>query len=368
MKLTRRDFLKTSAMGAAAVAAAGVLGACGSSSSSSSAPAETKAADNGDAMATTEAMDDMAETRENYLTFKIGTSYTEGSSFFEGVTEFKRLVEENTKGAVMVEIYGASALGSEGEMSEGVGMGTVDCCLIGSSSIAKHDSNFTVFSLPYLFVGNDHVDAVFAGAPGQAFRDSIWANSHVMILDYWDSGFRHYSNSKHEINSPADMQGLLIRVPDNKIQHATAEALGASTTTLSFNEVYLACSNGTIDGQEGPVFSFLEANLYEVQKYMVLDGHIYAVMGVLMNGAVWEKMTPEDQEIVMKAAYDAGIVEKNSIRSQEADQIEFLKEQGMTINETPDKAEWREVTASVYGQFEETFGADLITEIKDFPF
>ena len=307
-------------------------------------------------------------TRETYLTFKVGTSHNADSFFYAGLAEFEKLVEENTKGAVQVEVFADEALGTEGEMAEGVAMGTVDCALVGSSSVAKLDSTFNVFCLPYLFVNNEHVDAVFAGEPGQIYRDKIWNANHVMVLDYWDSGFRHYSNSKHEINGPEDMAGLLVRIPDNPIQAATAAALGASTSTLGYKEVYLACSNGTVDGQEGPVFAFCDDNFYEVQDYMVLDGHIYTVMGLLMNGNVWEKMTAEDQEIVMQAAKDAGLVEKEGIRSNEAQQIEYLKEQGMIINENPDKEAWRAVTASVYEQFEDTYGADLIEQIKNYPY
>lgn len=306
--------------------------------------------------------------RETYVTFKAGTSYNAGTAFYSGLEEFERLVEENTQGAVQVEIFGGEALGSEGEMAEGVAMGTVDVCLVGASSVAKLDSNFNVFSLPYLFINNDHVDAVFAGEPGQLFRDNIWNSNHVMMLDYWDSGFRHYSTNKCEINSPADMKGQLIRIPDNPIQAATAAALGASTSTLGFKEVYLACSNGTVDGQEGPVFAFVDNNFDEVQKYMVLDGHIYAVMGLMMNGNVWEKLTEEDQQIVMQAAKDAGLVEKTAIRENEAAQVAELKEKGMIINENPNKEEWRAATASVYDQFADTYGADLINQIKDYPY
>lgn len=306
--------------------------------------------------------------RDTYLTFKVGTSYGVGTSFYDGLSEFERLIEENTKGAVQVEVLGDDSLGTEGEMAEGVAMGTVDACLIGASSIAKLDSGFNVFSLPYLFVNDDHVDAVFGGEPGQHFRDSIWDSNHVMVLDYWDSGFRNYSTNKNAINGPEDMAGQLIRVPDNPIQNATAAALGAATTSLSIKEVYLACSNNTIDGQEGPVFAFVDNSFYEVQKYMVLDGHIYAAMGLLMNGNVWEKLTAEDQEIVMQAAKDAGLVEKNSIRSSEAEKIEFLKQQGMVINENPDKEAWRNATAPVYEQFRDTYGADLIEQIINYPY
>ena len=307
-------------------------------------------------------------TRDTYVTIKVGTGHNKNSFFYTGLAEFERLVEENTKGAVQIDIFTDGALGSEGEMAEGLTMGTVDSGLLGSSSVAKLESTFNVFSLPYLFENNDHVDAVFSGEPGQLFRDKIWDSQHVMILDYWDSGFRNYSTNLHEINGPEDMKGMLIRIPDNPIQAATAAALGASTSTLSYNELYLACSNKTVDGQEGPVFAFVADNFFEVQKYMVLDGHIYTVMALMINGDVWEKLTAEDQEIVMQAAKDAGIVEKDAIRSSQAEQIKYLEEQGMIINENPDKQAWRYATASVYDQFSDTYGADLIDQIKNYPY
>ena len=123
-----------------------------------------------------------------------------------------------------------------------------------------------------------------------------------------------------------------------------------------------------VDGQEGPVFAFCDDNFYEVQKYMVLDGHIYTTMGLMMNGDVWDKLTAEDQQIVLEAAVEGGLVEKNGIRSAEAEQIEFLKEQGMIINENPDKQAWRDATASVYEQFSDTYGADLIDQIKNYSY
>lgn len=156
-------------------------------------------------------------TRDTYVTIKVGTGHNKNSFFYTGLAEFERLVEENTKGAVQIDIFTDGALGSEGEMAEGLTMGTVDSGLLGSSSVAKLESTFNVFSLPYLFENNDHVDAVFSGEPGQLFRDKIWDSQHVMILDYWDSGFRNYSTNLHEINGPEDMKGMLIRIPDNPI-------------------------------------------------------------------------------------------------------------------------------------------------------
>lgn len=306
--------------------------------------------------------------RKNYLTFKVGTNHNSESFFAKGLMEFKRLIEQNTKGAVQVEVFTDEALGTEGEMAEGVAMGTVDACLIGASSVGKLDSTFNVFNLPYLFENYAHVDAVFAGEPGERIRKTVWDTHHVMLLDYWESGFRHYSTNTREIKGPQDMAGQLIRIPDNPIQAATAAALGASTSTLGYKEVYLACSNGTVDGQEGPVFAFVDDNFYEVQRYMILDGHIYTAMGLMMNGDVWDQLTDDDKKIVMQAAKDAGVVEKNGIRQSEAEQVKFLKSKGMIVNEKPNKDDWRKATAGVYEQFKDVYGADLIDMIRNYKY
>ena len=87
-------------------------------------------------------------TRDTYVTIKVGTGHNKNSFFYTGLAEFERLVEENTKGAVQIDIFTDGALGSEGEMAEGLTMGTVDSGLLGSSSVAKLESTFNVFSLP----------------------------------------------------------------------------------------------------------------------------------------------------------------------------------------------------------------------------
>ncbi len=303
-----------------------------------------------------------------YLTFKVGTEHNKTSFFYTGLQRFKELVELGTNGGVQVQIYDSAALGSEGEMSEGVAMGTVEACLVGSSSIAKLIPGFNVFSLPYLFTNNAHVDAVFDSQIGQQFKDQLLEKKKVVMLDYWESGFRHYLNSKRPVNSPEDMKGLLIRIPNNPIQAATLKALGASSSTLAFNEVYMACANHVVDGQEGPVFAIVDSNMYEVQKYMVLDGHIYTVMGLLMSAKTFNKLTPADKAVVLKAAHDSATYEKQLIRDNEKEMVKFLQSKGMIVNENPDKKAWQDAMLPVYSQFSDTYGKELIDSIRNFKY
>ena len=332
-----------------------MMAACGGQSSSAPATPAAPASSGGNEAATPSVA---------AKTFKLGHSLTESSAFHKACVKFKEIVEEKSGGSIGVEIYANAALGSEGDMAEGLVMGTVDAALIGPSSVSKLEPTFEVFNLPYLFRDNAHADAVTMGEVGEHFKQSIYDASGVRPLSFWESGFRHYSNNKHEINSPADMSGLLIRIPSSSVQAATLQALGASSTNIATGEIYIACSNGTIDGQESPIDTVITSNFNEVQKYMVLDGQVYGVMGFLMNGKLFDSFTPEQQQLLMDAADEAGVYEREVRRTSEAEQLEKLKET-MTINETPNKEEWKAAVQSVYDQYYDVFGRELIEQIEN---
>ena len=338
--------------GILAIGMAAVLAACGGGQQAESSPAKAQTAGEKNQAA--------AEK-----TFKIGHALTESSAFHKACLKFKEAVEEKSGGSIRVEIYANAALGSESDMAEGLVMGTIDAALIGPSSVAKLEPNFEVFNLPYLFRDTAHADAVTMGEVGDYFRETIRSNSGVQPLSFWESGFRHYTDNKREINSPGDMAGLLIRIPSSSVQAATLEALGASSTNIATGEIYIACSNGTIDGQESPIDTIVTSNFNEVQKYMVLDGHVYGVMGFLMNGKLYDSFTEEEQKILLEAAEEAGIYERQVRRDSEAEQLKQLKDSGMIINENPDKEEWKAAVQSVYDKYYDVFGRDLIEKIEN---
>lgn len=302
------------------------------------------------------------------ITIKVGHSLSEESAFQKACLEFKNEVEKETNGRITIEVYANAALGSESEMAEGLSMGTIDAALIGPSSVSKLYSKFEVFNLPYLFENTDHADAVLLGDIGKQFADEIYSTSGVKVLSFWESGFRYYTNNKKEVVNPEDMAGLLIRIPSSEVQAATLEALGASSTNMAIGEVYMACSNGTIDGEESPVDTIVSNNFNEVQKYMVLDGHVYGSMGFMMNGALFNSLSADDQKTLMDCAYNAGMFERQTRRDAEQDQIQSLIDSGMTVTTDVDKAAWRKAVQSVYDKYYDVFGKDLIESIENTPY
>lgn len=297
------------------------------------------------------------------VTFKLGHAHPPTSEFHLGAQKFAELVDKKTNGTVKISIYHSSQLGDEQELSEGIRMGTIDIALLGSSSVSKFEPLFMTFDLPYIFRSHAHADQVLDGEIGKIFADKF-EKKGLKVLGYWESGFRHYLNNKRPIKTPKDLAGLKIRVPQSPVQVATAKALGASPVPINFSELYMACQQGTVDGQEGPVFAIKSAKFYEVQKYMVLDGHIYTVMVLGMNPKRFGALSGEQQKMVMEAAKEAGLYERKILRDNEKEQIAFLEKEGkMVIEKNPNKSEWLNATKPVYDELAQKLDKDLIQRI-----
>ena len=297
------------------------------------------------------------------VVIKFGHGHPPSSEFHAGAMKLAELAAAKSNNVLKIEVYHSSQLGDEPELSEGIRMGTIDMALLGPSSVAKYEPRFDVFSMPYIIRSSEHADHIATGEVGGYFKAEIEKQSQI-VLDYWESGFRHFLNNKRAVKDPNDMKGLKIRTPPSPVMVATVGALGANPIPLAFSELYMACQQGVVDGQEGPVFAIKSAKFYEVQKYMVLDGHTYTLMVVAMNPQRYRALSPDLKKALGDAAVEAGLYERKLLRDQGDSEVRFLETTGkMVIEKSPDKEAWRKATASVYDKMGAKFGNDLIQRI-----
>lgn len=295
----------------------------------------------------------------------IGHCHPPDSQFHLGSMKFAELVAQKTNNQVKIEVFHSSQLGDEPELSEAVRMGTINMALLATGNVTKFEPKFNVFDLPYLFRDAAHADKVLSGEVGDYLSAEL-EKKGIKVLGFWESGFRHFVNNKRPLKEPEDLKGLKMRVPNWPVLTAATQALGANCVPMPFSEIYLACQQGVVDGQEGPVFAIKSGKMYEVQKYMVLDGHTYTPMILVINPALFKSLTPEQQKAVQEAAKEAGLFEKKLIRDKEVEELAFLEKQGkMQIERNPDNSKWRAATKSVYDQFGDKIGKDLIQKILD---
>jgi tripartite ATP-independent transporter DctP family solute receptor len=247
-----------------------------------------------------------------------------------GSTIFKQMVENETGGAVEVKLFPAGQLGNEREIAEGVKLGTLQMGML-SGPLANYFKAAQVLDIPYLFSSYPVAWKVMDGWFGKELAAACLKETGMRILAYDQVGFRNFTNSTRPIKSPADIKGMKIRVMESPVYLALIRSLGASPTPIPWTETYTALQQKVADGQENPVTSIKFAKLYEVQKYLTLDGHTYGVSFILINEKFFQSLPKETQTIVKTVAQSAALCSRGIDTIDSTIGTAFLKEKGMEI-------------------------------------
>ncbi len=256
----------------------------------------------------------------------------------KGMELFAEEVEKLTNGEVMVEVYPGGALFTQEGEQAAVRQGNVDLIYGGPNWLAEFVPYMSMFAAPYMFTSYEHMSNTFNGEIGQAIFDDIAAQTGVRPLGAYYLGTRQVNlrDIGREVMTPADMEGVKLRMPNTPTWLFMGEALGANPTPLAFTEVYLALQTGTIDGQDNPLPTDFNAKFYEVTKYIVLTDHYINPLFPMINEERWQSLSPEQQDAIMQAVETARqLVDETNLQA-EAELLEFFEGEGMTII-TPDK-------------------------------
>lgn len=241
-------------------------------------------------------------------------------------------INKRTSNRYAIDVYPASQLGKEADINQGLSLGSVDIIISGSSFAAKSFPPIGVTYYPYTFRDADHLLAytksdVFKEL-AKGYEDKT--GHHIVAVTYY--GVRHTSSNK-PIKTCADMKGLKIRVPDVPAYLAMPRACGANTAPIAFSEVYLALQNGTVEAQENPLTTIEAKKFYEVQKHIVLTGHIVDHLNTIISASLWKKLSDEDRKIFTDVAQEAAAKATAEIKVNEAKLVDFFKEKGLTVTD-----------------------------------
>lgn len=239
---------------------------------------------------------------------------------------FKALVESGSGGRITVEVYPAGQLGGEREYLEAVNLGTIEMG-VASGAMAGFFPEAMVFDIPYLFSSQAVAWQVLDGPMGQKISALLEQKTNMINLAYGEVGFRHFTNNVRPIRSPEDMRGLRIRVQETPVYVRLVESLGGSPTPIPWPEVYSALDQGVVDGQENPVSTIDYARLYEVQRYLTLDGHSYGVDFTVINKQFFNSLSTEDQDLIRRSAFTAARVNQGIKALNEALSLDKLQQE-----------------------------------------
>ena len=240
--------------------------------------------------------------------------------------EFKK----RTNGKFEIQVFPASSLGKESDINQGLQLGTVDIILTGASFASNSYPRLAVSYYPFTFRDADHVinygkSEIFKELT-EGYRKAT--GNTVTALTYY--GARHATSNKL-FTTCDQMKGLKMRVPDSPAYTALPRACGANPTPIAFAEVYLALQNGTVDAQENPLPTIEAKKFYEVQKNIILTGHISDALLTVVSPSTLARMTPAEQKLLADITQEAAVSATNDIRKREGELVEEFKKKGINV-------------------------------------
>lgn len=258
-------------------------------------------------------------------------------------------IKERTDGGVNIKVFPGGQLPVYKDNLEQVVNGANWIAVEDLSYLGDYVPDFAALAGPMLYTSYDEYLAMMDSDYVANLTEQVEKKGIKVLSADYIFGFRHMITNK-EIKTPEDMKGMRIRVPGSQLFINTLSSMGASPAALPFPETYAGVQQGVVDGLEGSILTMYSTKIYEVAKNMSKTGHFLGTVGLYISPSVWDKLSDEQQKIVMEEINAGAKSNTASLVKLDAEYEQKLKEQGVTFNEV-DTAAFNALTADVYNQF-----------------
>jgi len=283
------------------------------------------------------------------------------SHYGVGAVAFKETLERLTEGRIRVNIQRND---NEREMIESVQIGTIDCTITSTGPVGNFVPAVRVVDVPFLFRDYPHARGVLDSEIGQGLLQQFGARGLVGVI-WMENGFRHLTNSRREVHSPADVRGLKVRTMENQVHMRAFQTLGALPTPMAFSELVPALQQGTVDGQENPIPVIVANNLNQVQRFLTLTGHVYSPAVLICNPGTIGRLSAADRNAFQEAARAAQRANREKVTADEASGVDELRRRGMQVVTQVDTAAFQAALQAAFAQYERELDGALLRRIRD---
>jgi len=282
------------------------------------------------------------------LELKFGHVGEPGSLFQMSADEFARRANAKLGDKAKVTVFGSSQLGSDKELLQKLKLGTVDFALP-STVMSSEADLFGIFEMPYLVKDRKHMAAIEKEVVWPSLAPAAQAKG-LKLVAVWENGYRHITNNKRPIKTPADLAGIKLRTPNGKWRVRMFKEYGANPSPMKFSELFTALQTGVMDGQENPFTQIYSAKLHEVQKFLSLSGHVYTPAYLMTGARKWDSLTADVRKALEEAGRETQAFVYETAARQEVELLDKLKASGIQVNEV-DKAAFVAASKNVYEDF-----------------
>jgi len=269
---------------------------------------------------------------------------------------------KETNGELTFQYFPGGVLGSEKEVIEQMQVGAVQLSRVSLGIVGPVVPDVNVFNMPFIFRDQQHMRNVIDGPVGDEILDKITNSEFGLVALAWMDGGTRNIYTKKPVRKLEDLKGMKIRVQGNPMFIDMMNAMGGNGIAMDTGEIFSALQTGVIDGAENNPPTLLEHNHFQNAKFYSLTGHLILPEPIVMSKMTWEKLTPDQQTLVKKAAKGAQAEERVLWDKKSAASEEKLKAAGVEFI-TVDKKPFYDATAPVREKYGAKY-ADLIKKIE----
>jgi tripartite ATP-independent transporter DctP family solute receptor len=218
-----------------------------------------------------------------------------------------------------------------------------------STVMSSEADLFGVFEMPYLVKDRGHMAKIE--------KDVFWPKiapeaekKGLKVIAVWENGYRHITNSKRPINTPEDLKGIKLRVPEGKWRVKMFQTYGANPSPMKFSEVFTALQTGVMDGQENPFTQIYSAKFQEVQKFISLTGHVYTPAYATVGMKKWAGLPADVRGTLEAVAKETQAFVYEKAAKDDEELLGKIKAAGVQVN-TPNKDSFIAASKPVYEEF-----------------
>ena len=282
------------------------------------------------------------------VTLTMGHAVFESHPFHDAATRFAATVDEKSGGSIKIDIFPNRQMGDVKELMEGVQLGTVDMTINSSSALATLTPAIDAFQLPYVMRTYEDFARMAVSPEAEAIMQAL--DAHGMIgLGLYEGGQRHFLSTGAPVTDISEFKGLKTRVAPNKLFLAVWEAAGVNPTPMAYGEVYSGLETGALDAVEINLTSIESEGLFDAAKNVTLTGHYFWPGIMLVNKAVFDGLTGEQQTILREAAREVVEPQVMAVAAYDEELKQTLAGKGVVIEPASDTfvAELEEAWAPV---------------------
>jgi tripartite ATP-independent transporter DctP family solute receptor len=282
---------------------------------------------------------------------------------YQGALAMKNFLEFNSGGKLTLQLFPSGQLGSEREMTEQIRDGALDVAWVADGNLTGFYPKIQVLAIPYLFPSSAVAWQVLRGPWAAGVKEDIHKTAGFRVLEMAENGFRDFTNNKHPILTPADLQGLKMRTMESPVYITLMKSLGAAATPIGTDQLIMSLQQNVVDGEENAPNSVFTLGIADVQKFMSTDDHTFSSVMIICSNAAYDKLTPDQQHMLVDAAYVMGNLNNAGKAQRKAQDIDGIRKKGVDVHLTTaaEKAQFKQLSQGPVLQYiEQQVGKDMV--------